>query len=174
MKHLFLTGRIQVGKSTLLQRWLARTDVRTGGFFTKKEPERDGCIYVHILRAGNDDSFRDDNILFDCLHRNKKDAVARFNRLGTAYLEKTDSCQLIIMDEIGYMETEAEDFKKAVIRILDGSVPVIGVLRKDSSPFIDSIKSRPDVTVIEVTEENRDELAKTLPGILKSFESKEI
>ena len=170
MKHLFLTGRIQVGKSTLIQKWLSRCCVQTGGFYTKKEPERDGCIFVHILRADMNDTFRDDNILFDCRHRDEENAVALFNVLGTQTLDNADNYQLIIMDEIGYMESQAEDFQKAVLRVLDKDTPVLGVVREYRSPFLDEVRSRPDVTVLEVTEENRDELALTLPDILKPFE----
>ena len=107
MKHLFLTGRIQVGKSTLIQKWLSRCCVQTGGFYTKKEPERDGCIFVHILRAGINDTFRDDNILFDCRHRDEEKAVALFNVLGTQTLDNADNYQLVITGR-GLSESSSE------------------------------------------------------------------
>ena len=86
-------------------------------------------------------------------------------------LHPTSDTELIIMDEIGVMEEKAGLFCEAVLHTLDGSIPVIGVLREESSdpPIIHSIKNHPDVTIIEVTKENRDELAISLPEILLPY-----
>ena len=161
MNNLFLTGRIQVGKTTLLNKWLDGIDVPVGGFITRKAPLQDGsdCMYVHMLRAGTDDTFCEDNILFDCRHKLDYDATENFNKLGRACLNECPHAKLIVMDEIGTMEEHACGFQEAIREKLNDSIPVIGVLRQDVSAFIDEIKSRDDVTIVEVTEENRDRLA---------------
>ena len=185
MKHLFLTGDIQVGKSTLLQKWLSEIDCSTGGFYTRKVPEGEH-IYVRIFPALRSDSpngisdtsgFTEDNALFDCTGRDVLDYTERFDRLGSALLRDTADKDLIIMDEIGLRENQADLFCSTVLDTLNGTVPVIGVLRKlmpgehnEQDPgLIDTILARSDVSVIEVTKDNRDALADTLPDILKPF-----
>ena len=171
MKHLFLTGNKQVGKSTLLRKWLSHIDARKSGFYTRKYKSDDGHLYVHMLAADREDDPRQDNILFDCRTRDLTAASERFNHLGCDLLRPAEDTQLIIMDEIGVMEEKADLFCEAVLRALDGATPVIGVLRKETldPPLIHSIKNHPDVQIIEVTKENRDELALSLPDILLPY-----
>ena len=171
MKHLFLSGEKQVGKSTLLRKWLDRTNVRKSGFYTCKHISDDGHLYVHILGADTEDMPTNDNILFDCRERDLDAASERFNHIGCPLLRTTPDTTLIIMDEIGVMEEKADLFCETVLRTLDGSIPVIGVLRKETAdpPLIHSIKNHPDVRIIEVTKENRDELALSLPDILLPY-----
>ena len=185
MKHLFLTGDIQVGKSTLLQKWLSRINCRTAGFYTRKVPDGEH-IYVRIFPADsaftsdavcNIDKDSKDNILFDCTAIDEFDFTERFDRLGSALLRSAADADLIVMDEIGLKEDQAEIFCNTVLDTLNGTVPVIGVLRKlmprehnEQDPgLIDTILGRSDVSVIEVTEDSRDALADTLPGILQPF-----
>jgi nucleoside-triphosphatase len=53
-----------------------------------------------------------------------------------------------------------------VIAALDSDSPVLGTIHRRSTPFIDAIKSRPDVTVIEVTYANRDDLPGQIVNML--------
>jgi nucleoside-triphosphatase THEP1 len=49
-----------------------------------------------------------------------------------------------------------------VIRILEATNPVLGSVSLKGGPFIQSIKERDDVHLIQVTEKNRDRLAESL------------
>jgi nucleoside-triphosphatase THEP1 len=62
------------------------------------------------------------------------------------------------MDELGFMELGAPVFRAAVLRALDGEVPVIGVIRLERNPFLDAVRNHPKVAVTEVNESNRDAL----------------
>ncbi len=168
MKHLFLTGEKQIGKSTLIGKCLDGIGVPVSGFYTKKGIETDDHLYVHILKAGCDDSFRQDNILFDCRDRSE-DAADRFNILGCRILSEQPDAGLIIMDEIGYREQNADRFIGRVMELLDGDTPVFGVLRLCDRYPVTAIRARDDVEIIEVTAENRDELANTLPVRLRKM-----
>lgn len=181
-RHLFLTGDIQAGKSTLLSKWLSRTECKVSGFFTKKVAEGEH-LYVRLYPADGS-APADDNILFDCMDKDALDSDERFNRLGCEALKDSGSADLIVMDEIGFKENTAHAFCEAVLNALNGPVPVIGVLRKEQPRFTadtaqrraesacclaDEIKSRPDVEMIEVTLDNRDTLAEASPGILSPY-----
>jgi nucleoside-triphosphatase THEP1 len=70
--------------------------------------------------------------------------------------------KLIIMDEVGFMESGAYAFRKAVMDTLGGDVPVLGVMRWERNPFLDEIGALEKVKIIEVNEFNRDALPKRL------------
>ena len=67
-----------------------------------------------------------------------------------------EKAELIVMDELGPAEARAEAFQSAVLRVLDGKIPVLGVLQKAESPFLRKAAEHPNVRVLEVTAENRD------------------
>ena len=88
--------------------------------------------------------------------------VGRFDALGCAALRGSEGCGLLLMDELGPHEAEAEGFQRAVTAALDGEARVLGVLQRADSPFLAAIAAREDVAVLEVTRENRDGLAALL------------
>ena len=91
-----------------------------------------------------------------------------FDRCGVMILADAENCDLILMDEIGKIERKALVFTKRVLELLDGDVPVFGVLRKEgSTPLQEQIRNHPNVQLIEVTEENRDRLATELVQMLR-------
>ena len=65
---------------------------------------------------------------------------------------------LIIMDEIGPHEYEASAFRASILRCLDGNIPVLSVLQQVESALFHEIAAHPDITVIQVTEGNRNQL----------------
>lgn len=162
-EHLFFTGEKGVGKSTLVGGLLALHRGSLGGFFTVKA--RDvipGETTVHLLRADLREIPCRKNLLF-CCGRRGQSAAERFDRLGCAALTVPEP-GLWVMDELGPHEVQAEAFCRAVLNVLDGPVPVLGVLQRADSPLLRQVASHPRVRVVEVTRENRDGLAHSLAG----------
>ena len=153
-RHLFLTGPKGVGKSTLIRDCLSRETGRLGGFFTVKH--RDS---VYLLRAGAGEAPDAENVLFRCGCGGDPD---RFDALGCAALADTKGCSLLVMDELGPHEAQAVRFQAAVFRALEGGIPILGVLQQADSDFLRRIACHPRVTVLTVTEDNRDSLGAAL------------
>ena len=65
---------------------------------------------------------------------------------------------LIVMDELGFFESNAALFQNKVLEILDSDTPVLGVLKQKDIPFLNNIRNRNDVTIFVVTHGNRDEV----------------
>ena len=57
---------------------------------------------------------------------------------------------LIILDEIGSLEEDSIHFKNCVIGCIEASSNVLGVLKKKNSDFIDSIRARNDIFIIDL------------------------
>ena len=125
-----------------------------GGFFTVRH---EGGVY--LLPAAKERTFTPESLLFRCGHGGDP---ARFDDLGCAALADTAGCRLLVMDELGPHEEAALRFQAAVFRTLDGSTPILGVLQQAQSQFLDRIARHPRVTVLTVTEENRNTLAAEL------------
>jgi nucleoside-triphosphatase len=168
--HIFLTGERGVGKSTVIGKLTDRlVGVRVGGFKTLGGPEDEsGNSAVYIMPYGEN---ADDPRAFS---ENRKVAARNrrtfryesyagvFDGLGAKLLRCASHCDLIVMDELGFMEADAGGFQKTVLSFLDGAAQVLGVVKPQSSPrgasvvFLDRVRSHGNVRVFEITPENRD------------------
>ena len=165
MKHLFITGDIQTGKSTAINRALADKDIILGGYRTVGGLRRaDGNSYVHLLRADTYEQLAPHNRV---LHRKPTYGKIHFvinkelyNTKGVHLLENLPKdCQLILMDEIGKREKNCTAFRQAIFDTLDGDIPVLGVVQIRPDDFLDQIRNHPNVEVIRVTVDNRNEVS---------------
>ncbi len=196
--HIFLTGEIQVGKSTLIKKVLRELpSLRPGGFCTVSRPDIPGTGgSVYLVRAGEKDPvfgtanrvgircrlfalpeaeqlrmkafFPSEEAFLEALQDTGPIAFPKtFDEYGVLTLADAEKSRLILMDEIGKMECRASLFSKRVLTLLNGDVPVFGVLRKEGQTLLqEQIRNHPKVTLIEVTEENRDDLVPQLTRLL--------
>lgn len=155
-KHLFLTGEKGVGKSTLLQKALEGYQGRVGGFRTiRTDAFLSGSWSVHLFGPGEEPVPSADNLLFVC-GGPQGDTPGRFDRLGCRALERSAGCSLLVLDELGPHEARARAFRRAVLALLDGDTPILGVLQAPAAAFWPEILRHPDVALLEVTRQNRD------------------
>ncbi len=170
-RHIFLTGEVQVGKSTLIRRLLAQPDVPApSGFRTVSVADLpDGQVSVYLLPACGAARYAEENRVgircgaFACFPE-------RFDTAGVASLADAEHAPLILMDEVGRMEREADRFTARILQLLDGAVPIIGVVKKRSdTPLCEAIRRHPAVELIEVTAENRDALFTPLNVLLHAI-----
>ncbi len=62
----------------------------------------------------------------------------------------------MFIDEIGKMECYSSFFRNSVLTHLDSDQPFIATIGKSGTPFMEAIKSRSDVKLVEVTLQNRE------------------
>ena len=159
-KHLFLTGPKQIGKSTVLRKLLQDRDAKIGGFRTVRILLEDGAS-IHMV-APTETAYTDENRIFSRRKRVLYIDPSDFDRIGCGLLANVHDCDLILMDELGPNEANSEKFRQAVWNVLNGERSVYGVLQVADSEFLDAVASRPDVQVITVSEENRDNMPRWL------------
>lgn len=169
-KHLFLTGERGVGKSTLLHRLIEANGLVYSGFETQ-HIELDGMRRAHVLHGFVDlPPYENDCIC--CARIGEKKSVPVlpvFEENGVAILKKSlaSPSAFILMDELGRLEKQAGAFIDQIYACLDSQKRVLGVLQKCSSEHVEAIARREDVTVLTVTQENRDELLSRLVSEFK-------
>jgi nucleoside-triphosphatase len=168
MMRVLLTGPPRCGKTTLVERVVegVRGRVRLAGFFTSEVRDggdRSGFDVVALdgrrgvlSRKGGRGGPRVGSYSVD---------LGSFERIGVAALQDP-SAEAFVIDEIGLMELHSRAFKEAVTALLDGPRPVLATIRYKSEPFCDSIKARPEVELIVVSQANRDGLVGELAGRL--------
>ena len=164
-RHVLFTGEIGAGKSTALRRTLALLGMNAKGLETYS-PEPRGAAVKHLyLRAYA--GAEQGELLCVLPDGDKRGIAPAFDAMGAALLERARAHgELIVIDEIGRLEHAAAGYHEALRACLDGGKPVVGVIRKHKAPWADWIRSRSDVLLLEVTQENRESLpylaAKTL------------
>lgn len=168
-RHLFLTGEKGVGKSTLLQKALRGYQGRVGGLRTlRTDAYCPGGWSVHLFGPGEEPIPRAENLLFVC-GGPQEDTPARFDRLGCRALQRSAGCSLLVLDELGPHEARAAAFRRAVLELLDGDTPILGVLQAPAAFWPDLLR-HPQVSLLEVTRRSRDrgEVLEQIRTITKS------
>jgi nucleoside-triphosphatase len=167
--RLFLTGVPGVGKTTLIRAVAKQLDgITCAGFYTeetRKGGERTGFRIVTLDgREG----------ILATLGRQKPTVgkysvhVEEFEKLVLPELDPAKTpADLYVIDEIGKMELLSRQFRKAIIELLAQSTNLLATISKKGDGFVDQIKRRRDLEVIEVTQKNRDDLPEELARKIK-------
>lgn len=75
---------------------------------------------------------------------------------------ENDTPDLLILDEIGKMELKEDDFADRVEACLDAETDLLATVPKIGPDFVGEVRSRDDVTKLELTEGNREEVLSEL------------
>jgi nucleoside-triphosphatase len=163
-EKVLLTGRPGCGKTTLIKRVVNNLPQGAGGFYTEE-------IRDHGMRAGFKIVTVDgEKAVFAHVDFKTPDHVGKYGldlpaleRIGVgAVRQAIQARRLVVIDEIGPMELRSRIFREAVNEALDGELPVLATIFARPLPFTEAIKSRPDVTLIEVRPDNRERLVSEL------------
>ncbi|XP_014663792.1 PREDICTED: cancer-related nucleoside-triphosphatase homolog [Priapulus caudatus] len=173
--RVVLTGPPGIGKTTLVRKVceaLRSRNVNVQGFYTEEVRQgshrigfdvctldgRRACL-ARISRGGN------------ATQQNRSPYqvgqyavdLDSFEHLALSVLKHQENHNILyVVDEIGKMELFSMAFKKAVQLLYDSSsLPILATLpspRGRPIEFVEAIRVRADVNVIEVTKSNRDHL----------------
>ena len=167
--HVFLTGERQIGKSRALNRAAELSGLRLAGFRTRFLTRERGSSSLYMLPAASDGPLDEYHTVARLEEGRMRPLTERFDTLGAEILRNSrqEAGALILMDECGHLEKNAMVFQQEIRNCLDGETPVLGILRKDQ-PWHDFIKRHPKVTVLEVTKDNRNEVAEKILELLEA------
>ena len=72
--------------------------------------------------------------------------------------ELSHSTGIIFIDEIGPMQLHSKRFKDRLMELLNEDVIVIGTIYYESYPWVDEFKKMPQIELVEITLENRNDI----------------
>lgn len=168
--NVFLTGFKNAGKSSIINEFLTEYCGTVGGFRTilKKTPIDEFCGIYIVDITQSDVSLGYDNRAGSCTPERKPIGYSQvFETAGVNALSFKTKPDLIIMDELGVLENECDTFKSKVTECLDSEADVLGVIKSKSSDFLDAIRARKDVIVIDVHNYEAKELLLKLKEYLR-------
>jgi nucleoside-triphosphatase len=169
--NLLITGSPGVGKTTLVISLLPYLRVyRPAGFFTREI--REGGI-----RKGFELVSLSGGLLV--LSHTGITARERVGKYGVdtegfrRYIEQLRGTLtghgVVIFDEIGKMEVLSAEFRELVADVLEDKTPLLANISKKGDSFIEGIKGRTDVALVEITRDNRDGMAAELLPVIRAM-----
>ena len=156
---LFLTGDPGCGKTTALRRIVQRLQGRVTmtGFLT--EEIREGKARVGFQgRTLDGRTFRLAHVETSGPIRVGPYGVdvAALEAVGLPALEPAEGVGLVVLDEVGKMESFSEGFRAAVERLLAGPTPVLATVAAHGVGFVKRVRHDRRVTIVKMSRASRD------------------
>lgn len=155
MLHLLITGARQRGKSTLANRYLTARGLSYAGYRTKvREQTEVGPVYeMQDLRTG------------ECrpISRREGDRMVgipkTFDSFGTKVIRDASASDapILLLDEIGRFERSSGRFLAAIDEAFSEVQQVVAVLKQEELPYLESMKVRTDVCLVDLDVLTREE-----------------
>ncbi|WP_040211061.1 nucleoside-triphosphatase [Clostridium polynesiense] len=172
IKNIFLTGKINIGKSTAISKFIEgciKPPYIIAGFKTVPFYEK-GYLRGYYIQNQLPGSITDikENMVGINMEFGKgkmcRGVTEIFESKGVTILNEALNTpnSIILMDELGFFEKEAINFREKVHEVLSSGHRVLGVIKEKSNEFLSSVSGRKDVKVISVTLENRDKIQKEI------------
>ncbi len=167
--RLFLTGNPGVGKTTLVRVIVNRLDdIAYSGFYTEEIRHAGQRIGFRLITLNGDEGRlasvgrKEPTVGRYSVH------IDEFERLVLPTLDPgITPADLYVIDEIGKMELFSRSFRNTIIDLLAQPTNLLATIAKRGEGFIKQLKSRNDIELIEVTLQNRDQLAKKIEERIK-------
>lgn len=168
-KNILLTGMPGSGKTTVIKKLADLLGQKAGGFYTAELRSNNRRQGFEIVAIEHERRALLAHVDISSGHRVGKygvnpEALLEFLRRINLLLQNKEKAaeKYLLLDEIGKMEFFTPGFKETVLAALDSPLPVIATIMFKKHPFCNRLKRRPDVHLVEVTRENRDELPKRI------------
>jgi nucleoside-triphosphatase len=156
---LLLTGTPGVGKTTAVRRAVQDLGARAGGFYTEEVRRRGSRVGFRLVTLdGATGTLADVNIPSGCRVGRYGVNLHDLDSIGVGALRQAlvdQDVEVVVVDEIGRMELYSEAFRAWVLAVLESDKLLVGTVMAAPHPWVDAIKARPGVTVVEVTAFNR-------------------
>jgi len=161
IKNIFLTGTIHIGKSTIITRIIDNfPNLRIGGLRTRPVYENNikkGFMFESLDGTGKIFAHTDWKInnQFDIY----KFDYSVFEKFGVLTLQQALlNSDLILIDEIGMMEKQADMFCQMIVKCLNAPQLVLGAFQKRATWFLQILIERADTKIFLVSEDTRDSI----------------
>lgn len=176
---ILLTGMPVVGKTTLLKKFIEIYNGKTYGILTTERRDNNN------IRIGFDAT----NLLNERHILTHKTKAISSLKLGNHFIKietidnfivpellkgSKDEKGVIILDEIAKIEASSRLFMTTIRELFNSDTNLLGTIVYKDEPFAQEFKRHPDVVLIEVTENNREQLLQPLIDIFDNLNTYDI
>ncbi len=170
-KNILITGLPGSGKTTLLLKVAKELKpLHPAGFFTSEIREANIRKGFELRSLnGRDGLLAHVDITTPYRVGKYKVDVKRFEAFLEVIPLLERSVSLIIIDEIGKMECFSDLFRHLVIQLLDSDKVVLATIAAKGDGFIERIKRRDDVLLVELVENRRETLVEEVAREIKEI-----
>ncbi|MCR5174969.1 MAG: nucleoside-triphosphatase [Oscillospiraceae bacterium] len=169
MRHALIVGGQGVGKSTLIARVRRELALPEAGIETVRETAlaEDRGAPVYIYRVGCPRTRGQENLAAFVGGKGRRSFPETFDRYAAFLKEDCARAGLIVLDELGFLESDAATFCGTVLDLLDGDIPVLAAVKPKDTPFLAAVRHHPKAEIFTVDESNRDVLAGQVLAFLR-------
>lgn len=157
---ILLCGDVNSGKSTMIEKLVADMGEAPRGYITVRRPAgADGKSYVYLYDvASPPENIADAQVIMSISDAGTERHPEYMDSLAVSYLGDIPEGSLVVMDEIGTLESAAPAFQREVMRILSGNYSVFAAVKAQNTEFLRAVRRHPDCELYIITPENRDDL----------------
>lgn len=170
MNKYIIEANKHVGKTTLVNKVLEISSKDVIGLKTVKIDElkdQDGMYPIYLFPIKSKPVINDSYYVGRCGRGKHFSNDEVFNTIGVELLTSNNSNQLIIIDELGFLEMKADKYIDKIIEILNSNNPVLIMMKTKTSPeFLDRLKTIKNVEHIFMDLNNRNDIQEK---IVKEF-----
>lgn len=182
IKNILIGGEKGIGKTYLVHKLIEQLQGKKNikGYFTlmhkdKIDQELNGHeIYIYPAELSIENRKEDQSNLIGCSDgKTRKINTNVFKTLGVELLSNYDDSSVVIMDEIGFFESDIVKFTSKVFEALESNSKCIVVVKeKYDNEYINKVreyKEKENTIFVQLTKENRDEVFTLLEKIVKAW-----
>lgn len=172
MEHILLCGRRRSGRSAMIRALLQGIEAPVFGYETRTMGTLPGGWHeIYLYPYGREGAEKTESShAADCNTRERVVHSEVFDGLGVQYLNAGED-GILVMDEIGFMESGAERFCRAVLEKLDGEVPVLAAVRSGiETDFLRRVTGHRNVRAVEMRPERFDEIYAELRPLVLAWD----
>lgn len=171
MRPILIIGARGAGKTTLIRRLLSDMSRPVRGFYTANlptEPSGTHSTYLHAAwQPLEERTYTPDNQVGRWNGQTMRPFPEVFDTLGVSCLANIPPQSLVVMDELGFLESQAPRFTQAVLDALSGPAQVLASVKdRPDVPFLQAVLAHPQAQVFRLTPENRQELYGQIRALL--------
>lgn len=167
-RTILLAGRPGVGKTTIVKRVVDILGGEAGGFYTEEIRQGGRRLGFKIITLEGEEGVLAHVDIKGGPRVSKYGVnIKDLEEVGVAALRRAiEERRYVVIDEIGKMELYSQEFRGAVGEALESEKVVLGTVLAVPHPWVDTLKAKPQVTVLTVTEGNRESMARRILDML--------
>lgn len=170
-KHILLSGKPGIGKTSVIKKILPLVGLDAGGFFTEEIRVMDRRMGFRIVTLDGTDGIL---AHIEC-NSNYKVGKYRvdldsFEKIAIPALEDAiKNKSIVVIDEIGTMELFSLKFRELVSKVLNSDKTLLCTIKENGDAFTEGIKNRTDIVLITVNYANRETLPEKVLEMLRTL-----